>query len=217
MFRFSPRRSNSEPCTHEENEALFEASALPDPLMLMFYNNLEERIIWLDSKITADSLGIVRYIQHFNREDQGIPVDERKPIRLMIHTSGGDLDISFSIVDAILTSVTPVHTINMGSAASGGFIILIAGTKRFCTQHSSAMVHPGSAQFSGTFDQFRTFASDYARTVEDMKAYILSHSHLNEENLSRLWGADMYLSSEEQLQCGVVDEIISQNNRAVLL
>ena len=195
-------------------------SAIPsslDPSLVLLLEDLDNRILWLNSAIGKENLDIIRYIQSFNREDMGIPVSERKPIRIMIHTHGGDLEVALSIVDAILTSSTPVITINMGTAASGGFFILLAGSSRYCTQHSSAMVHPGSAKFDGTFDQFRTFTADYERTINDLKEYILSRSTLDGEQLGRLWGSDMYLSPAEQVRYGIVNQIIAAENKSVLL
>lgn len=205
--------------TSGEEAVLEETSSpmLPDPNILMFYENLENRILWLDTNITKDSLEIVRHIHSFNRADHGVPVNERKPIRLMIHTDGGDLDVAFSIADAIRASSTPVYTINTGTAASGGFLVLISGHRRFCMPHSSAMIHPGSAKFSGTFGQFQHFASDYARAINEMSDFVRSRTSLDQETLDKLWNSDLYLSASEQLGTSTVDEIISEENRSVLL
>ena len=63
---------------------------LPDPELLMFYKNLANREIWLESEISIDTLELNKLILNFNKMDAGIPVEERKPIKIYIYSYGGD-------------------------------------------------------------------------------------------------------------------------------
>ena len=67
---------------------------LPAPELITFYKNLEHRTLWLDSEVDDFYLEYGRYIIEFNREDKGIPVEERQPIKLMIMSPGGLLYIN---------------------------------------------------------------------------------------------------------------------------
>lgn len=60
---------------------------LPDPSLLTFYNNLEERTIWMDFEVDVEFLEFARYIINWNREDKNKPIEERKPIKLMFFLS----------------------------------------------------------------------------------------------------------------------------------
>ena len=73
------------------------------------------------------------YIRFFNKQDDedNIPIEERKPIKIFIDSPGGDLVATFTMINAIKLSKTPVYTINIGAAYSGGFFIFLAGHKRF--------------------------------------------------------------------------------------
>lgn len=102
---------------------------LPSPELLMYYKNLEHRVIWLDSNVDDMWLEYERKIIEWNREDKGIPTEERKPIKLMFFSYGGHMDINYSFIDLIQKSKTPIWGINMGQACSELGKYLIKYTK----------------------------------------------------------------------------------------
>ena len=53
--------------------------SLPDDNLLSFYNDLEERLLWVTDGIDSCSLNIIHYILKWNREDKEIEVSARKP------------------------------------------------------------------------------------------------------------------------------------------
>ena len=61
---------------------------LPDPTLVNFYKELERRTLWIDCEIDDGCLEIERYILLFNKEDVEIPIEERRPIKLMFFTPG---------------------------------------------------------------------------------------------------------------------------------
>ena len=58
---------------------------LPDPSLLQFYKNYENRIIWIDDEITSMTLEYAKMIMQWNFEDKknNIPVDQRTPIKVI--------------------------------------------------------------------------------------------------------------------------------------
>ena len=99
---------------------------LPSPELLSFYENLQERVIWIDDEIGDQLLQYSKYILKWNMEDEkaGIRVEDRKPIKLMIFSPGGSLYSCNHFVDIIELSKTPVWGINVGMAMSAAFLIL---------------------------------------------------------------------------------------------
>ena len=93
---------------------------LPSPELLTYYRNLEDRVIWIDYDVSESVLEVSRLIMHFNKLDRDVPVEERRPIKLLIYSYGGDGNACFSLLDIIALSKTPVYTINMGIAMSAG-------------------------------------------------------------------------------------------------
>ena len=98
-------------------------------------------------------------IRHWNHADEGIPVEERQPIKLFINSYGGNLMEAFTMADAIKMSKTPVWTICCGCAYSGGFLTFIMGHKRFAYPTASFLFHEGSTAMNGIdAGKFRNYA-----------------------------------------------------------
>ena len=118
------------------------------------------------------------YIRYWNMKDDeaGIPVEKRQPIKVYIDSNGGCLDDTLTMIDAISMSKTPVWTICVGNAYSGGFFTFIAGHKRIAYPMSSFMFHEGSTN-SGTVDagKFRNYADFYSRQMELLKKVTLKY------------------------------------------
>ena len=67
---------------------------LPDPDLITYYKNLDNRILWIDSEIDSQTLEFAKNILDWNREDKGKTQEERKPIKLLFYSYGGDLDVN---------------------------------------------------------------------------------------------------------------------------
>ena len=111
-------------------------------------------------------------------------------------------------VSMIRLSKTPVYTYNMGECFSGAFVLLIAGHKRFALPYSRAMCHSGSGLVGGTYQQTDNAMKDYKAQVEVMKQFILERTTIPPKMLNKKMGDDWYLSLDEQLANGVVDEVV---------
>lgn len=102
---------------------------LPDPSLLQFYKNYENRIIWIDDEITTMTLEYAKMIMQWNFEDKqkNIPINERTKIKVVFFSPGGDLEVNNCLVDTISLSQTPVVGVNVGMAASSDvlFILLV--------------------------------------------------------------------------------------------
>lgn len=181
---------------------------LPSPELLNYYRDLEDRVIWLNQDVDESVLEISKLIMRFNKEDKDIPVENRKPIKLLIYSYGGDGAACFSLLDVIALSKTPVYTVNMGIAMSAGFLLLLAGHKRFCLKDSTALAHSGSGGVSGSFEQTEAQMKDYKRFVETMRNYILERTKIDTKTFNKYKSKEWYLYSKEQIDYGVCDKII---------
>lgn len=188
---------------------------LPDPSLLAYYNDKQERVIWIDSDIDDCTYEITKQIYEYNRQDKDIPVESRKPIKIYINSFGGDLHQCFALISAIGASKTPVYTINTGVAMSAGMIILLSGHKRFAVKYSIAMCHSGSGSVGGDFEQTQSAMDNYKKMVDTMKTYILERTKIDSKTLSRKWTKDWYMFADEQVSLGVVDEIVEDISEVV--
>ena len=181
---------------------------LPSPELLTYYRNLDNRVIWIDYGVDESILEVSKLIMYFNKLDKDIPTEERRPIKLLLYSYGGDGQACFSLLDVIGLSKTPVYTINMGVAMSAGLLILLAGHKRFCLKNSTALAHSGSGGASGTFEQTEAQMKDYKRFVETMRDYIIERSDIDTKTFNRYKNKEWYLYAKDQIKYHIVDKVI---------
>lgn len=183
---------------------------LPSPELLMYYKNLDNRVIWLDTEVDPMWLDYERQIIEWNREDRGIPIEERKPIKLMFFSYGGQIDINYSFIDLIQKSNTPIWGINMGQACSAACFIFIACHKRLAMPRSSFLIHQGGVDggFSGTAEQVMCAMMEYQRQIDELGKYLLEYTRINQEMLDERFESEWYLTASEAIELGVADKII---------
>lgn len=181
---------------------------LPAPELVQFYEDLDNRTIWIQGEIDGSLLDLHSKIMKWNAEDKDVAIENRIPIKLFIFSPGGDLAVTMNTVSMIRLSKTPVYTYNMGECFSGAFVLLIAGHKRFALPYSRAMCHSGSGLVGGTSQQTDNAMKDYKAQVEVMKQFILERTTIPPKMLNKKMGDDWYLSLDEQLANGVVDEVV---------
>lgn len=151
-------------------------------------------------------------IRFWNKVDDELelPYEERKPIKIYINSPGGSLTGTFTIINSIEMSKTPVWTIATGTAYSGGFFIFIAGHKRFAYPLSSFLFHEGSTGNSGTAGQFANYAAFYKIQLNQLREVVLKYTKIGEEKYKEIQKDDFWLTANEALMYGVCDEIIEE-------
>ena len=145
--------------------------------------------------------------RHLDIEEKD--VESPDPIRLFIHSYGGDIEQALFFCDLVKSSRIPIITIGMGVAMSAGFLIFLSGKKRYAFSHTSMLVHSGSAAFQGTAEQIEEAQKNYKKQIEQMKSYILDNTTIDEKTFNKNRNKDWYLSSDELLKYGVIDEVIT--------
>lgn len=181
---------------------------LPDPALLNYFAAADKRILWVDGEIDIALLETTKQIMMWNLEDRDIPVENRIPIKLFIFSPGGNLAETMHACSVIEMSKTPVWTVNMGMAMSGGFLLLVAGHRRFAFPYSRAMMHRGSGGAVGTFGQAEDAMKDYNDQVADMKTHILKHTEITAAAYGKRKDRDWYMGADDQVKFGVVDKIV---------
>lgn len=194
-----------------EFDGAIDASTLPNPDLLFFYERLERREVFINSEITDYEVDIAKQILEWNMEDKGVDIEKRTPIKLYINTDGGLVDTANAIIGAISVSKTPVWTIGMGKVYSAGFNIFIA-TKlenRYILPTTQVMMHDGSA---GIIDNISRII-DYSKYLETQKGsfkkYVLSHTSITDSEYKEIEDKDKYFSPEECIQFGIAGQIIT--------
>lgn len=167
------------------------------------------RVVYVGDIVPGIGKDVDEQIRFWNDYDEakGIPVEEREPIKVYIDSCGGSLIESFTIIDSITLSKTPVWTIATGAAYSGGFFIFISGHKRIAYPLSSFLYHEGSTGTSGDAGKFRNYAAFYEKQMKQLKNVVLKHTKIDEDTYEKHIKDDWWFTTEEALEYGICDEI----------
>ncbi len=176
---------------------------------IFYLKDLKQRKLFLNSEIDQFSIAdVAKHIMQYNREDFGIEPADRKPVLLYVVSNGGEVDSGFELIDVIQSSKTPIYTINLGYQYSMGFLIGLAGHKRFATRNAKYLMHDGSnfVYNSGAKAQDQM---EFNRKVEErVKQYIISRSNLTSDEYDSKLRVEWYLFADEAKEKGFVDYII---------
>ena len=183
---------------------------LPDPYLYTYYNDLRNRILYLDEEIKRETLiPLTKMILAWNNEDKETPIKQRKPIKILIYSYGGEVDATLHFIDVCLMSKTPIWTFNMGVAMSGGFYILLAGHKRFAVKNSQSLVHQGAGSFDGSAEEIKTHTTQYNKLLKTLADYTLERTKIPKSLFDKKKKSEWFINGVEQVELGVVDEIIT--------
>lgn len=176
----------------------------------MFYlRDLKQRKLFLNADIDQFTVAdAAKHIMQFNKEDKGIEVDRRTPIILYVTSNGGAVDAGFELIDIIQSSKTPVYTVNLGYQYSMGFLIGLAGHKRFATRNSKFLMHDGSNFVYGSGTKVQDQMEFQRRVEARVKDYILSRSKLTSDEYDNKLRVEWYLFADEAKEKGFTDYII---------
>lgn len=179
---------------------------------LYYYKDAKDRKFYFNEIINDENVfPVVRHIMNINKEDKGKAIEDRKPIMLYLSTPGGDVESGFSLIDAITSSKTPVHIVNMGDSYSMGFLICIAGHKRYAFKNSRFLLHDG---FEYIYDS-ASKAEDRKKFTNEMdkrmKAYVLDRTKITSQKYGKNRRKEWYMFADEAKNLGVVDYIIGED------
>ena len=133
-----------------------------------------------------------------------------KPITIYIDTYGGTVYQIFGLMSIMEKSVTPIHTICTGVAMSCGFMMLIYGHKRFCYELGTPLYHQISNLIGGKIEDLKQEMDELNRVQNKWEELTIRKTKISKEVLdkNRKEKIDWFMTAEEALKLGVIDEII---------
>lgn len=176
---------------------------------VFYLKDLKQRKLFLSTEIEQMTVGdIVKHIMQFNTEDKEIDPAERKPILLYVTSNGGDVDAGFELIDVIQNSKTPVYTVNLGYQYSMGFLIGLAGHKRFATRNAKFLMHDGSNLIWNSGAKAQDQMEFQKRVEQRIKEYVISRSNITDEEYQSKLRVEWYLFANEAKEKGFCDYIL---------
>ena len=165
---------------------------------------LKERIIFLvtpiNDEVANNVMAQMIFLEYENPE---------KDITLYINSPGGYVSAGLAIYDTMQHIRPNVATICVGDSISMAAILLAAGTKgkRYALPHSRIMLHQPSGAVTGQSTDIQVHAKELVRTREMLSKIIAEHTGRSIEDVREKTERDFFLTAEEALEFGVIDEI----------
>ena len=187
------------------NPTIIEERTLNVAQMDVFSRLMMERIIFLGTAIDDDVANIIQAQLLFLES-----VDSERDILIYLNTPGGYVNAGLGIYDTMQYIRPDVGTICTGLAASMGSVLLCAGAKkkRSALEHSKVMIHqpPGGAE--GHASDIEIAAREILKTKQELYSIISKHSGQPIEKIEKDGDRDHWLSAQEALEYGMIDEIL---------
>ncbi len=168
---------------------------------------LRERIVFLGTPINDQIANlIIAQLLYLEREDP------EKDISLYIHCPGGIISAGLAIYDTMQLLRCPVSTICVGLAASMGTLLLCAGTKgkRYSLPNSTIHLHQAVGGAQGQAADVEIAAREIMRMQERIRNILAKHTGQTMEKIAHDTDRDFYLDSQQAVEYGIVDEILSK-------
>ena len=170
---------------------------------------LKERIVFLGTGVEDDVANLVTAQLLFLEAE-----DPEKDIHLYINSPGGSAYAGMAIYDTMQYVRPDVSTICLGMSMSAGAMILAGGAagKRYALPNSKIMIHQGSGGFRGTPADIQIAAREILEMTRRMAQIIARHSNRNVEQVMDDIDRDRFMSPEEAVDYGLIDEIVSSRS-----
>ena len=167
----------------------------------------EEGYVWVTS---FDDQSLKEFYNKFEELESNPNVGV---IPVIISSYGGEVYSMIGMRDLIKSSKKAVMTIVIGKAMSCGAVLAASGTRgmRFISPESEFMIHEASTHVHGKTSDIKNEANSIDMLNEKMLGFLAKDSgnsvaklkkHMNNKN-----NADWYLTAEEAVKIGFVDEI----------
>ena len=168
---------------------------------------LRDRIVFLGTEVEDQSANLITAQLLFLEAE-----DPDRDISLYVNSPGGVAYAGMAIYDTMQLVRPDVRTICVGIAMSAAAMILCGGApgKRAALPNSKIMIHQGSAGFRGTPADIEIHAQEVLATTRRMAEIIAHHSGRAVEDVMRDIDRDHFMTPDEAIAYGLVDEVVSR-------
>jgi len=170
---------------------------------------LKDRIIMLDTDVNEHSASLLVAQMLFLESE-----DPNADILFYINSPGGSVTAGMAIYDTMQFIKPDVSTIVMGQACSMGSLLSTAGAagKRLMLPHARHMIHQPSGGARGQATDIQIQAQEILKMKEYLTQIYVDHNSAGKtfEQFSADMERDNFMSAQEALAYGLVDEIITK-------
>lgn len=192
------------------NPTIIEERRLNVASMDVFSRLMMDRVIMLGVPIDDDVANIITAQLLFLAS-----VDSTADISIYLNTPGGQVSSGLAIYDTIQLVEPDVATICTGMAASMGSVLLCAGAKgkRSALPHSKVLIHQPLGGAQGQATEILIAAKEIEKTRTELFGIIAEHCGQPYEKVAADGERDYWMSAQEALDYGMVDEILTKKKK----
>ena len=167
---------------------------------------LKDRVVFVGG-IIEDNLAntVVAQLLHLEGEDP------ERDIYMYINSPGGIISAGLAIYDTMQYIKPSVNTICIGQAASMAAVLLAAGAsgKRSALPNSRIMIHQPMGGAQGQATDIEIQAKEILYLRGRMNEILHKHSGQSIEKILEDTERNYFMSAEEAMEYGIIDEVIS--------
>ncbi len=174
----------------------------------IFSKLLKNRIIMLSGEINDSMADVIiaqlLYLDSIGNED----------ISIYINSPGGVITSGMAIYDTMNFIKSDVCTICVGMAASMGAFLLACGSKgkRFCLPNAEVMIHQPLGGAQGQATEIKIAAEHILKCKDKLNKILAKCTGKNIKTIEKDTDRDHFLSAEEALNYGLIDNIVETKN-----
>ncbi|MEG0021891.1 MAG: ATP-dependent Clp protease proteolytic subunit [Bacilli bacterium] len=165
---------------------------------------LKDRIIILSGEIDDNRANIIigelLYLDSLSTDD----------ISIYINSPGGSVSSALAIYDTFNLVKSDIKTICVGIAASAAALLLSSGTKgkRFGLPNSEVMIHQPLGGAEGQATDIKIACEHILKLKEKINIMLSNNTGKDLKVIERDTDRDHFLSAEEALEYGLIDNIL---------
>jgi ATP-dependent Clp protease protease subunit len=172
---------------------------------------LKERIIFLGTQIHDQMANlIIAQLLYLEREDPD------RGISVYINSPGGVISSGLAIYDTMELINPEVSTICLGMTASMATILLSGGKKgkRYALPNSTIHMHQPMGGAQGQASDIEIAAREIIRLQDKIRTILSDNTGQAYDKIARDTDRDFYLTAEQAVEYGLVDEILGGSGSA---
>lgn len=173
----------------------------------IFSRLMMDRIIFLGVPINDEVANIIMGQLLFLEN-----TDPNRDIQIYINSPGGSVYAGLGIYDTMQFISSDVATICCGMAASMGAVLMCAGAagKRSALKHSRVMIHQPLGGTQGQASDMEITVKEINKLKKELYTIISDHSGQSYKKVEKDSDRDYWMTSQEALDYGMVDEILTK-------
>lgn len=142
--------------------------------------------------------------------------DPAEPIDLYVNCPGGSVLDGLALIDTMRCIQAPVSTVCLGQATAIAAWVLAAGEpgQRRATENAEVLLHQVAAQYTGAASDICIHADRVLRLQERLVRMLAEWTHQDADQIREEMRRDHFLTAEEALVYGLIDEVVEPKQRA---